>query len=145
MRINDVVGLLAALIGTTATLLGAWGYLRSQHPPKKEMAKIVLVILLIVGGLLGIAVAISQATTITVNGQQTLPIPGFPAPAGTTPTSMPTWTPEPKASPSSTHSPTAQPSPSSVSQPKPSPTQPAVTPAASPTSVSPPTQSPRKS
>jgi hypothetical protein len=36
MRIQDVVGLFAALIGSTATLLTAWSYLRSHRPPKES-------------------------------------------------------------------------------------------------------------
>jgi hypothetical protein len=85
MRINDIVGLLAALIGSTATLLGAWGYVRSQHPPKKELFRVSLAIAIIMLSIVGIAVGISRATTITVNGQNTVPIPGFKTPYNATP------------------------------------------------------------
>ena len=36
MTVSSAIGLLAALIGSTATLVGAWAYLRSQRPPKRE-------------------------------------------------------------------------------------------------------------
>ena len=119
MTINNVVGLFAALIGSTATLLGAWAYIRSQHPPRGKMIRAALAITVIMIGILGTAVIISRATTITVNGKDTLPIPAFLAPAPTS-TSTPTLTPNsislptPKAVPSPTQqlpTPTAVPSP----------------------------------
>jgi uncharacterized membrane protein YfcA len=47
MRINDVIRVFAALIGTTTTFLGAWAYIRSQHTPRKEMFRAALAIMII--------------------------------------------------------------------------------------------------
>jgi hypothetical protein len=120
MSINNVVGLFAALIGTTATLLGAWAYIRSQHTPKKEMFRAALAITVIMICILGCAVAISHATTITVNGQDTIPVPrffGLSTPGTSTPTlsHTPTLTPTPTSSPTST--PTLTPTPTLTSTP----------------------------
>jgi hypothetical protein len=116
MSINNVVGLFAALIGTTATLLGAWAYIRSQHPPKKEMLRAALAIAVIMICILGCAVAISHATTITVNGQDTLPVPrffGLSTPGTSTPTLLPT----PTLTSSPTSTPTLTPTPTLTSTP----------------------------
>jgi hypothetical protein len=113
MTINNVVGLFAALIGSTATLLGAWAYIRSQHPPRGKMIRAALAITVIMIGILGTAVIISRATTITVNGQKTIPVPYFLAPA-TTPTPSSTSLPTPTIVPSPTQqlpTPTIVPSP----------------------------------
>lgn len=114
MSINNVVGLFAALIGTTATLLGAWAYIRSQHTPKKEMLRAALAITVIMICILGCAVAISHATTITVNGHDTIPIPRFFG-LSTPGTSTPTLTSTPTSSPTST--PTLTPTPTLTSTP----------------------------
>jgi hypothetical protein len=108
MRINDVIGLFAALIGTTATLLGAWAYIRSKHPTKKDMLRAALAITVIMISILGFAVAISLATTIKVNGQETLPLPAFlvPASSTTTPASTPTFSPTRSSASTPTLSPT---------------------------------------
>jgi len=132
MRINDVVGLLAALIGSTATLLAAWAYIRSKRPPKGEMFGAALAIVIIMASILGLAVLISRASKITINGQDTLPVPGIPASGGTTPAPGPTSTPTP------TPSPTLIPSPSPTVVPSPSPS-----PAASPSPVPSPASSPK--
>ncbi len=112
LTISSALGLLAALIGTTATLLAAWGYLRKQRPSKKELSRVTLTIIIIMVAILGMAVFISRAT-ISVNGQQTIPVPpisgpDFPTPVGITPTSIPTptSTPTPATSPTSSSSPT---------------------------------------
>jgi hypothetical protein len=114
MTINNVVGLFAALIGSTATLLGAWAYIRSQHPPRGKMIRAALAITVIMIGILGAAVIISRATSITVNGQKTIPVPYFLAPVTTpTPTPNSTSLPTPTVVPSSTQqipSPTSVPS-----------------------------------
>src|SRR2546427_8266378 len=132
MRISDVIGLFAALIGSTAVLLAAWEYIHSKRPAKRELLGALLTIMIILACILGLAVAISQAP-IRINGQQTIPVPGFPpadtpVPASTprspplsSPTSVATSTPLPTAtsSPSPTSTPTALPSPSPTSLPSP--------------------------
>lgn len=109
MRINDVIGLFAALVGSTTTLLGAWAYIRSKHPTKKEVLRASLAVTVIMITILGFAVAISHATTIKVNGQETIPVPAFlvpglPASGTTTPAPIPASTPtlSPISSPTST-------------------------------------------
>ena len=140
MPIGSVISLLAALIGVMGTLLGAWTYIRSQHPSKRELFRTLLVISIITASILGLAVLISRATTISINGQQTLP--RSPTPAPTRP-SMPAPgflapgepTPSPKLTPSL--SPTLTPSPSPTLTPSPSPAlTPTSLPSPSPTSVS---------
>ena len=123
MRISDVVGLFAALIGSTATLLAAWAYIRTKRPPKGEMFRATLAIVIIMACILGLAVLISRASKITINGQDTLPVPGLPAPGGTTPAPVPTSTPTPTPSPTlvPSPSPTLVPSPSPSPSPVPSP------------------------
>jgi hypothetical protein len=144
MPISTVIGMLAALIGSTATLLAAWGYVHSKRPKKREVLGAVLAISVIVTALVGLAVLISQFTTISVNGQQTIPVPGFPPPASPvpaststpvlaptltptsalTPTPTSTFTASPTSPPSPTvaPTPTPAPSPSSVPSPAPKPT-----------------------
>src|SRR5438067_6392215 len=85
MTISSAIGLLAALIGSTATLLGAWAYFRSQHPPKRELFQVALVITVIMVCILGVAVFISRATAIKINGKETLPLPTVPAPGNSNP------------------------------------------------------------
>lgn len=129
MPISTVIGVLAALIGSTATLLAAWGYIHSKRPAKRELLGALLVIVAIMAGLVGLAVLISRITTISVNGQQTIPVPGFPPPANPVPGSTPTSTLTPTASPTSSPSPTATPiltptpapSPSAIPSPTPKP------------------------
>src|SRR6266542_5719972 len=111
MRISDVVGLFAALIGSTTTLLGAWAYIRSKHPPKGEMLRAALAITLIMMGILGFAAFISRATAININGHDTLPVPALSAPGKVTPVLAPTSTP--------TLEPTSTPTPVSTSTPVP--------------------------
>ena len=127
MTINNVVGLFAALIGTTATLLGAWAYIRSQHPPKKEMLRAALAIAVIMICILGCAVAISHATTIKVNGQETVPVPSFLRPASGTKTPIPVSTKTPIPASTKTPIPASTPTfsiiPASASTPTFSPTQ----------------------
>jgi cytoskeletal protein RodZ len=131
MPISTVIGMLAAIIGTTATLLAAWGYIHSKRPAKREVLGALLVIILIMTGLLSVAVMISRLTTISVNGQQTIPVPGFPPPGKPVPASTststrtptPTLTPTPTSSPSPTATPiltpTPVPSPSAIPSPTP--------------------------
>jgi hypothetical protein len=128
MTISSVIGLLAALIGSTATLLAAWTYIRSQHPPKGELFRATLAII-IMSAIFGIAVGISRAT-IKINGQETIPVPGLPAPTQAVPASTPTSTLTPTATPT----PTPSPQPSPVSTPTLTPT-PAVTPTPTTTAV----------
>ena len=85
MTISSAVGLLAALIGSTATLLGAWAYFLSQHPPKRELFRVALVIIVIMVCILGVAVFIARATAIKINGKETLPLPTVPAPGQSNP------------------------------------------------------------
>ena len=128
LTISNVIGLLAALIGSTATLLTAWTYIRSHRPPKGELFRAILSIAIIMVGILAIAVFISRST-ITVNGQNTVPVPSLPAPgfgvpATTTPTATPTLSPTPTLTPSPSPSPTLTPSPTVAPSPTiaPSPT-----------------------
>lgn len=130
MPISTVIGLLAALIGSTATLLGAWVYIRSQRPSKRELFHATITVTIIMAIILGLAVLISRATTISINGQQTLPlppvsVPGFPNSGKPTPSPMLTPTPSPTQtptlSPSPTQTPTPPPSPSPTSPPAPTP------------------------
>jgi hypothetical protein len=145
MPISSVIGLLAALIGATATLLGAWAYIRTQHPPKGELFRAGLAVTLIMAAIFGLAVLISRATSIKINGQENIPIPGLPAPPGTTPapvsTATPTPVPTPSASPTSTPTSTPTSVPSPVSSPPPTPTS-ISSPA--PTSIPAPTPQPTK-
>ncbi len=127
MRISDVIGLLGALIGSTATLVAAWAYIRSKNPPKGELLRAAFAITVILASILALAVIVSRATTIKINGQDTLPVPPlsvpvFPAPGGTTPTRAPTPTlaPIPSPSPTLAPSPSPSPSPSSTLAPSPS-------------------------
>lgn len=127
MSINNVIGVFAALIGTTATLLGAWAYIRSQHTPKKDMLRAALAIAVIMICILGCAVAISHATTgVQVNGQKTIPVPSFlflPASGTSTPTLAltPSLSPPPTSTPILSLTPSL--SPTSASTPTLSPTR----------------------
>ena len=125
MRISDVIGLLAALIGSTATVFVAWGYIRAQRPSKRELFRITLTITIIMVCILSFALLISRASTIRINGQENIPF-GPVAPGRTTPS--PGLTPSPSPSPS----PTVSPSPSSTSTPSQTLT-PLPSPAATPT------------
>ena len=137
MTISSAIGLLAALIGSTATLLGAWAYFRSQHPPKRELFRVALVIIVIMVCILGVAVFIARATAIKINGTETLPVPTVPAnpgnsnpgqPAGqpvapstVTPSPVPTSISTPTPSLSPTLAPSSSPSPASSPASKPTP------------------------
>jgi hypothetical protein len=147
MPIGSVISLLAALIGLFGTLLAAWVYIRSQHLSKREIFRATLVISIITVGILGLAVLISRATTISINGQQTLPrsptpaptrpsvpAPGFLAPGEPTPSPKLTPSPSPKLTPSPSS--TLTPSPSPALTPSPSSTlTPSTSPALTPTSL----------
>jgi hypothetical protein len=146
MPISTVIGLLAALIGSTATLLGAWAYIRSQHPPKGELFRATLAITIIMAIILGLAMLISNATTISINGQQTLPLPPVPVPGFSTPgrlTPSPTSVPKSAPSPSPTSVPTSTPSPSPELTPTPAPSpSPELTPSPVPSPTSAPSPAP---
>ncbi len=131
MRLNDIIGLFAALIGTTTTLLGAWSYVRN-HNTKKEMIRGATAVVAIMVVILGSAWLISEATTIKVNGQEKVPIPGFLAPKDgtTTPTPASNSNQSPTATPSQQEEPTKPSSPDSTPSAAP-PTQPASTPGVS--------------
>ncbi len=147
MPIGNVISLLAALIGLFGTLLGAWVYIRSQHLSKREIFRAALVISIITASILGLAMLISRATTISINGQQTLPrsptpaptrpsvpAPGFLAPGEPTPSPKLTPSPSPKLTPSPLS--TLTPSPSPAPTPFPSPAlTPTSLPSPSPTSM----------
>ena len=131
MTISSAVGLLAALIGSTATLLGAWAYFRSQHPPKRELFRVALVIIVIMVCILGVAVFIARATAIKINGTETLPVPTVPANPGNSNPGQPAGQPAaPSAAPSTV---TPSPVPTSISTPTPS-LSPTVAPSSSPAS-----------
>jgi hypothetical protein len=134
MTISNAIGLLAALIGSTATLLGAWAYLRAQRLPKRELFRVASTITAIMVCILGIAVFMSQATTIKIKGQETIPLPLVPTKVVPTPDSprpaypitSPTLTSTPK--PAHTLTPTSTTLPTSA-------LTPTVTPSPSPTSI----------
>ncbi len=130
MRISDVIGLLAALLGSTATVFVAWGYIRAQHPSKRELFRITLTVTIIMVCILSFAVVISRASTIKINGQESIPV-GPLLPGGTTP--APGLTPSPSPSPTVTPSPSSTPSPSPSSTSTLSPT---LTPLPSPAATS---------
>ncbi len=132
MTISAVIGLLAALIGSTATLLAAWAYIRSQHPPKGELLRTVLIIVIIMVSILGLSLLISRATRISINGLEGSPVPGgstaipgstsipgstpgltpTPTPtSGVTPTPTSGVTPTPTSGATPTSAPTATPHP----------------------------------
>src|SRR6266568_1778659 len=126
MTISAVIGLLAALIGSTATLLAAWAYIRSQHPPKGELLRTVLIIVIIMVSILGLSLLISRATHISINGLEGSPVPGgstsipgstpgltpTPTPtSGVTPTPTSGVTPTPTSGATPTSAPTATPHP----------------------------------
>ena len=135
MTISSAVGLLAALIGSTATLLGAWAYFRSQHPPKRELFRVALVILVIMVCILGVAVFIARATAIKINGTETLPVPTVPANPGNSNPGQPAGQP---AAPSTV---TPSPVPTSISTPTPS-LSPTLAPSSSPSPASSPASKP---
>src|SRR2546421_10560691 len=117
MAISQAIGILGSLVGTTATLLGAWAYIRSKRPPKMELLIAGLVVGVILILILGIAVLISRETNISINGQKTVPVPvipvavpGLPGPSQPGPGPAPAPTSTPTLSPTST--PSAAPSPS---------------------------------
>ncbi len=105
MRISDAIGLFGALIGLTATVLGAWGYIRAQRPSKRELFRLTLTIAIIMVCILSFAVLVSRATTIKINGQENIPVgPLVPGEGGSTP--APGLTPSLSPSPSPSLSPT---------------------------------------
>ena len=135
MPISQVIGLFAGLIGTTATLVGAWAYIRSHRPPKKELLHASLVITLIMIGILGCAIVISNATSIKINGHTTVPVPSFLAPASpTSGTTTPTSSSTPTMSPTSGSK--EPPTPSSESTPPPQSTPASTPPPASTPGIS---------
>jgi hypothetical protein len=103
MPISTVLGLLAALIGSTATLLAAWVYIRSQRPPKQELFRTGLIVIIIMVSILGLAVLISRATSLSINGQEIVPVPGVPTSVST---SIPVSTPIPGSTPTAGLTPT---------------------------------------
>ncbi len=133
MRISDVIGLLAALFGSTATVFVAWGYIRAQRPSKRELFRVTLTVTVIMVCILSFAVLISRASSIKINGQENIPL-GPLVPSGTTPAPGLTPSPSPSPSPTVTPSPSSTPSPSPSSTSTPSPTlTPMPPPAATPT------------
>jgi cytoskeletal protein RodZ len=131
MPISTVIGVLAALIGSTATLLAAWVYIRSKRPEKRELLRGLLAIIVIMAFILGLAVLISRVTRISINGQETIPVPGLPAPASppmpaSTATLMPTptstKTPPPTLAPTPTSGLTPTPTAGGTPTPPPTPT-----------------------
>src|SRR5712691_5414427 len=126
MRINDVIGLLAALIGSTATVFVAWGYIRAQHPSRRELFRITLTVTVIMVCILSFAVLISRASSIKINGQENIPI-GPLVPSGTTPapglTPLPSPTPSPTVTPSPSSTPTLSPTLTPLPSPAATPTK----------------------
>jgi len=139
MTISSAVGLLAALIGSTATLLGAWAYFRSQHPPKRELFRVALVIIVIMVCILGVAVFIARATAIKINGTETLPVPTVPANPGNSNPGQPAG--QPAGQPVAPSTVTPSPVPTSISTPTPS-LSPTLAPSSSPSPASSPASKP---
>ena len=129
MPLSTAIGLLAGLIGSTATLLAAWVYIRSQHPPKGELFRTALIITIIMVTILGLAVLISHASRISINGLETTPVPGVPTSVSTAipvstsiPGSTPTPTPTAGQTPTVGQTPTAGQTPTVGQTPTPAPT-----------------------
>lgn len=80
MSFSTAIILVGSIIGTTATVLGAWFYIRSKHPPKGEVIRAGITVFIIITGLVGIATFISFSTTIIINGQKNIPLPLSPTP-----------------------------------------------------------------
>src|SRR3954451_13196273 len=135
MRISDVIGLLAALLGSTATVFVAWGYIRAQRPSKRELFRVTLTVTVIMVCILSFAVLISRASSIKINNQENIPL-GPLVPSGTTPAPGLTPSPSPTPSPTVIPSPSSTPTSSPSSTPTPSPSStltPVPPPAATPT------------
>src|ERR1051326_171005 len=75
MTISTAVSLLSALIGSVATLLAAWGYLRTHRPHKGELLRIGGTITVIMVGFFGISLLISNFISIEMNGQKRVRVP----------------------------------------------------------------------
>src|ERR1051326_8077382 len=123
MTISTAVSLLSALIGSVATLLAAWGYLRTHRPHKGELLRIGGTITVIMVGIFGIALLISNFTSIEINGQKTVPVPpafehSFSTPAAS-PTPATVRNGKPTQVPSSTSGTSSSPTPVPASTPLP--------------------------
>ena len=140
MTISTAISLLSALIGSVATLAAAWRYLRSHHPPKGELLRTGVTVVIIMVGIFGIALLISNFTSIQINGQRDVPLPPIFAPHSTPSSSTPIPSSSPIAKPTTTSSPEPASKPTQISTPNPTsqPTQssssstPSATPVASP-------------
>jgi hypothetical protein len=75
MPISTVIGMLAARVGTTATLFAAWGYIHSKHPTKREVLGALLTVIVIMTSLVGLAVLISRLTPTPAPSPSALPSP----------------------------------------------------------------------
>jgi hypothetical protein len=93
MSINNVVAIMVAIFGSVPTIAKGVKFIL-DHPNKwKEIIITALIVLIICAGFVGAAVFISKATTIAINGQTNVPIPGLPAATETpipTPSPIPT-------------------------------------------------------
>src|SRR5260370_4615208 len=91
MSINDAITSIGTLVTIAAVVVGALYYIIIKNPGKpstKVLISISAITTVIIVGIIGTAVFISASTTITINGQKTFSIPGFPAA-----TEFPTFTP----------------------------------------------------
>jgi len=128
VNFSNAIGLLAAIIGLTATIHGSLKYLSSSERSKKERLGAVAVVVVIMGVVIGVSAGVSYATASTPVGQQRIPVPFVPTAVPTAPTANPASPQtDPTASPASTPTPTPQLSPTSASTPTAAP-EPTVTP-----------------
>ncbi len=124
VNFSNAIGLLAAIIGLTATTHGALKYLSSSERSKKERLGAVAVVVVIMAVVIGVSAGVSYATAATPVGQQRIPVPFVPTEAPTSNPASPQT--DPTASPASTatpqFSPTSAAMPTSTSTAAPEPT-----------------------
>jgi hypothetical protein len=128
VNFSNAIGLLAAIIGLTATSHGALKYLSSSERSKKERLGAVALVVVIMAVVIGVSAGVSYATASTPVGQQRIPVPFVPTAAPTAnpaypqidPTASPAVTPTPQLSPTSaaTATPTAAPEPTVTPTPR---------------------------
>jgi hypothetical protein len=111
VNFSNAIGLLAAIIGLTATIHGALKYLSSSERSKKERLGAVAVVVAILAVVIGVSAGVSYATASTPVGQKTIPVPFVPTAVPTAPTANPAYPQktDPTASPVLTPTPTPTP------------------------------------
>jgi heme/copper-type cytochrome/quinol oxidase subunit 2 len=96
MSISDAITSIGTLVTISTVVVGALLYIITRKKPGQPSTKVLIIIsaitTAIIVGIVGTAVFISASTTITINGQKNVSIPGFPA-ATEAPTATPSPTP----------------------------------------------------